>query len=123
MSGSLNPGQVILYKNSSAVLPSYATGTSSSSCSFNGDDLIVISSSSTNNSGDVWGARLDVIGAGNSWGSNRAFYRNSNITSANTTYTTGEWTQTNNSAVDNASNTDSEYLGTHLYDAPVTSTT
>ena len=123
MSGSLNPGQVILYKNSSAVLPSYATGTSSSSCSFNGDDLIVISSSSTNNSGDVWGARLDVIGAGNSWGSNRAFYRNSNITSANTTYTTGEWTQTTNSAVDNASNTDSEYLGTHLYDAPVTSTT
>ena len=107
MSGSLNPGQVILYKNSSAVLPSYATGTSSSSCSFNGDDLIVISSSSTNNSGDVWGARLDVIGAGNSWGSNRAFYRNSNITSANTTYTTGEWTQTTNSAVDNASNTDS----------------
>ena len=123
MSGSLNPGQVILYKNSSAVLPSYATGTSSSSCSFNGDDLIVISSSSTNNSGDVWGARLDVIGAGNSWGSNKAFYRNSNITSANTTYTTGEWTQTTNSAVDNASNTDSEYLGTHLYDAPVTSTT
>ena len=84
MSGSLIPGQVILYKNSSAVLPSYATGTSSSSCGFNGDDLIVISSSSTNSSGDVWGARLDVIGAGNSWGSNKAFYRNSNITSANT---------------------------------------
>ena len=123
MSGSLNPGGVILYKNSSAVLPSYATGTSSSSCGFNGDDLIVISSSSANSSGDVWGARLDVIGAGNSWGSNKAFYRNSNITSANTTYTTGEWTQTSNSAVDNASITDTEYLGTHLYDAPVTSTT
>ena len=123
MSGSLNPGQVILYKNSSAVLPSYATGTSSSSCGFNGDDLIVISSSSTNSSGDVWGARLDVIGAGNSWGGNKAFYRNSNITSANTTYTTGEWTQVTYSAVDNASNTASEYLGTHLYDAPVTSTT
>ncbi|MDA9992469.1 T9SS type A sorting domain-containing protein [Flavobacteriaceae bacterium] len=123
MSGSLNPGQVILYKNSSAVLPSYATGTSSSSCGFNGDDLIVISSSSTNSSGDVWGARLDVIGAGNSWGSNKAFYRNSNITSANTTYTTGEWTQVTYSAVDNAYNTASEYLGTHLYDAPVTSTT
>ena len=123
MSGSLNPGQVILYKNSSAVLPSYATGTSSSSCGFNGDDLIVISSSSTNSSGDVWSARLDVIGNGTSWGSNRAFYRNSNITSANTTYTTNEWTQVTNSAVDNAANTDSEYLGTHLYDAPVTSTT
>jgi len=123
MSGSLNPGQVILYKNSNAVLPSYATGTSSSSCGFNGDDLIVISSSSTNSSGDVWGARLDVIGAGNSWGGNKAFYRNSNITSANTTYTTGEWTQVTYSAVDNASNTASEYLGTHLYDAPVTSTT
>jgi hypothetical protein len=123
MSGSLNPGQVILYKNSNAVLPSYATGTSSSSCGFNGDDLIVISSSSTNSSGDVWGARLDVIGAGNNWGTNKAFYRNSNITSANTTYTTGEWTQVTYSAVDNASNTASEYLGTHLYDAPVTSTT
>jgi hypothetical protein len=123
MSGSLNPGQVILYKNSNAVLPSYATGTSSSSCGFNGDDLIVISSSSTNSSGDVWGARLDVIGAGNSWGGNKAFYRNSNITSANTTYTTGEWTQVTYSSVDNASNTASEYLGTHLYDAPVTSTT
>ena len=123
MSGSLNPGQVILYKNSSAVLPSYASGTSSSSCGFNGDDLIVISSSGTNSSGDVWAARLDVIGAGNTWGSNKAFYRNSNITSANTTYTTSEWTQASNSAVDNASNTDSEYLGTHLYNAPVTSTT
>ena len=123
MSGSLNPGQVILYKNSSAVLPSYASGTSSSSCGFNGDDLIVISSSGTNSSGDVWAARLDVIGAGNTWGSNKAFYRNSNITSANTTYTTSEWTQVSNSAVDNASNTDSEYLGTHLYNAPVTSTT
>ena len=44
----------------------------------------MISSSSANTSGDVWGARLDVIGAGNSWGSNKAFYRNSNITSANT---------------------------------------
>ena len=114
MSGSLSPGQVILYQNSSAVLPNYATGTNSSSCNFNGNDLIVISSSSTNTTGDVWAARLDVIGDGSSWGSNKAFYRNSNITSANTTYTTGEWTQATNSAVDNASNTDPEYLGTHL---------
>ena len=75
MSGSLNPGQVILYKNSSAVLPSYATGTATSTCNFNGNDLIVISSSSTNSSGDVWAARLDVIGDGSTWGSNKAFYR------------------------------------------------
>ena len=114
MSGLMNPGDVILYKNSSAVLPSYATGTNSTTCNFNGDDLLVISSSTNNASGDVWASRIDVIGNGTNWGANKSFYRNSNITSTNITYTSSEWTEVSNTTVDNAVNSSSEYLGTHL---------
>jgi len=112
--GSLIPGEVVLFKNSSAVLPGYASGTSLSACNFNGDDLLVISTSSSNSTGDVWSSRIDVIGNGTSWGSNKSFYRNASITVANTTYTTAEWTQVTNAAVNGASSTTSEYLGTHL---------
>lgn len=112
LSGSINAGEVILFKNSSAVLPGYASGSSSSVCNFNGDDLIILS---TSNSTGAWTDRVDVIGNGTSWGQDKSFYRNADIISDNTTYTPSEWTQVTISAVDNATSNLSEYLGTHLY--------
>jgi hypothetical protein len=112
LSGTIAAGEVILFKNSSAALPNYASGTSSSVCNFNGDDLIIIS---TSNGASAWADRSDVIGNGTSWGENTSYYRNSNITSGNTTYSTLEWTEVTNSTVNNAASGNTEYLGTHVY--------
>lgn len=112
LTGTIAAGEVILFKNSSAVLPNYASGTSSSACNFNGDDLIIIS---TSNDASAWADRSDVIGNGTSWGENTSYYRNSNITSGNTTYSTSEWTEVTNSTVNNATSGNTEYLGTHVY--------
>ncbi|HEY9113045.1 MAG TPA: hypothetical protein VIN10_00005, partial [Bacteroidales bacterium] len=115
LTGTLDPGQVLLFKHSSAILPSYAIGINTGIyvCSFNGDDLLIIS---TDNIGaDAWAERIDVIGNGDMWGADKSFYRNANIVSTNVTYTPSEWTQVTITAVDNATSDLSEYLGTHLY--------
>lgn len=112
-SGTINPGQVLLFQHSSAALPSYASGTNSTPCNFNGDDLLI--TTTVNGGSTAWTNRVDVIGNGTSWGGNKSFYRNSNVTSTNTTYTTSEWTEVTNAAVDGANSSLSEYLGTHLY--------
>lgn len=116
LSGTLAAGASILFRNSSAVLPSYATGTSSTVCSFNGDDLVIISS--TNNT-TAWANRSDVVGNGTSWGGNTSFYRNSSVLSGNTTFTLSEWTEVTNTTVDNATAGTSERLGEHEFDAPL----
>lgn len=111
LSGTIEPGQILLFKHSSASLPSYAAGISTTVCSFNGNDIIIISES---DGIDAWADRIDVIGNGTYWGKDKSFYRNSNISSSNTTFTVSEWTQVTNSVVDNALINTIEYLGTHL---------
>lgn len=111
LSGTIASGSSMLFKNSSAVLPSYASGTSTTICGFNGDDLVIIS---TSNAASAWADRTDVVGNGNSWGTDKSFYRNSNITSPNTTFTLSEWTESTYADVDVASSADSKYLGYHL---------
>ena len=111
LTGSISSGGVLIFKNSSAVAPSYALGTSSSICNFNGDDLVVIS---TSNGASAWTDRVDVIGNGTSWGGNTSFYRNANIAAANRTYTPSEWTQIAYANVNTATSGNSEYIGTHV---------
>ncbi|GEM_PF-1894148 len=114
LSGTIASGSSILFKNSSAVLPSYASGTSTTTCGFNGDDLVIIS---TSNAASAWADRTDVVGNGNSWGNDKSLYRNSNITSPNTTFTLSEWTESTYADVDAASSSDSKYLGYHAFSA------
>lgn len=120
LTGSITPGATILYKNSSSVLPAYASGTTTGVCTFNGDDLVIISSS---NSTSAWSDRIDVVGNGDTWGADKSFYRNSSVTTTNTSYTVSEWTEITNLTVDNASNGNSEYLGYHIYSGSSSSPT
>lgn len=112
LSGNLASGESILFQHSSAILPSYASGSPTGACNFNGDDLIIISTSTGT---DSWTNRIDVIGNGDTWGENTSFYRISAVSDANSTYTSSEWTEVSNTTVDNASTSDTEYLGTHVY--------
>ena len=109
--GSISAGTTLLYRHGSATTPAYAVSAAinaGSSVNFNGDDLVIISS--TNNT-TSWANRTDVIGNGTSWGADKGFYRNCNITSPNTTFTTSEWTQRTNTQMDNAASGDVDRLG------------
>lgn len=53
LSGTLAPGAVIVYKNSSATL--FAGGINISACNFNGDDAVVLYNTSTNSFADIIG--------------------------------------------------------------------
>ena len=77
LTGTLSVGQVVLFKNSSAVNPIYAAGTAITVCNFNGDDLVIISTSgNTTDVGVAWANRKDVCGDGSTWGENKSFVRN-----------------------------------------------
>jgi hypothetical protein len=116
LAGTLAPGASILFKNSSAVLPSYASGTATSVCQFNGDDLVILTPA---NSTAAWASRIDVIGDGSSWGQDTSFYRVASILQPNLTWTPGEWTQKTVAQVDGAAAGTSERLGVHLFNAAV----
>lgn len=115
LSGSLAPGASLLFKNSSAALPSYATGTATSVCQFNEDDLVILT---TTTDTTAWASRIDVVGNGSSWGKDTSFYRAPAIVQANVTYTPGEWLQKTVAEVNAAAVGTSERLGVHLYNAP-----
>jgi len=115
LSGSLAPGASILFKNSSAAQPAYATGTASGVCQFNGDDLVILSTSSTTT---AWASRVDVVGDGTSWGQDTSFYRAPAVLLPNATWTPSEWIQKTVAEVDGAASGTSERLGVHLFNAP-----
>lgn len=104
----INPCQVLLYQNSGAALPSYASGITTGVINFNEDDLMVIS---TTNDNTAWANRVDVIGDGSSWGKDVAFVRNDDTPS--TTFNLGTWTMFTNAEVDAATSGTDEYLGDH----------
>ncbi len=115
LGGSLAPGASLLFKNSSAALPSYATGTATSVCQFNEDDLVILTTTTTTT---AWATRIDVVGDGSSWGKDTSFYRAPAILQPNVTWTPTEWIQRSTAQVDGAATGTSERLGVHLYNAP-----
>jgi hypothetical protein len=117
LTGSLAPGASLIFKNSQAAKPDYAlaTGINSGACSFNGDDLVVLSTSNTNT---AWTNRLDVVGNGTSWGGDTSFYRAPAILLPNKLFTLSEWIQKTSAAVDTAAPGTSERLGFHVFNLP-----
>lgn len=80
--GAMAPGDVILYRNASASLPlagnlGSATVVPTSVCTFDGNDVILIS---TSNAADCYSKRIDIVGVVRSgsppiWGANKAFIK------------------------------------------------
>lgn len=110
----IDPGESFLFRDNGAVVPEYAIGIATSVSSFNGDDLVILS---TTNDETAWANRIDVVGNGTSWGSNTSFYRNFAIMDPNPNFDFAEWTEVSNSTVDNAADGTTERLGVHLYNA------
>ena len=110
---TLAPGAILLFKHTSALLPSYATGIASAAAGgFNGDDIFFLT---TTIDTAAWQNRIDVVGNGESWGLNKAFYRIPAITAPNPVFTLSEWTETSNATVDAAATGTTERLGEHIY--------
>lgn len=112
LSGTLAPGQSLLFKNSSAVLPSYAIGTASAVVNFNGDDLVILS---TANDATAWANRLDVVGNGTTWGADTSLVRAPGVITPNPTFTLAEWVPYTVAAVNAATTGATERLGLHVF--------
>jgi len=117
LSGTIAAGQTLVYKNASAVNPSYAVNNSIASTTatyFNGNDPIALM-----NGGNTWGNRVDCIYASGTWGAERSFYRKADIMSGNRFISvldgTGEWTEVSLAIVASASSAVSENLGVHFF--------
>nr|NQU93002.1 lamin tail domain-containing protein [Bacteroidota bacterium] len=115
MSGTIDAGQVILFKHASAVLPSYASGTGTTGCYFNGNDPVAIMDGSND-----WSDRVDCIYGTDYWGGETSFYRNADVLTGNLDMSdfsvAGEWTEVTVVAVNNALPATTERLGYHVYD-------
>ncbi len=121
LTGVIGSGASLLLKNGSAVLPSYAQGTVSTSTNFNGNDPLILSTAS----GDAaWAARTDVFGtfSNTNFAADVSVYRNTGVNVANPTYTASEWTQLPYADVDNAAAGTTQRLGHHVFQARPTST-
>ncbi len=125
LTGTLNPGASLVYKNSAATIPAYAVASGISAnaiTSFNGDDLVILTTSNSATPGVCWAARFDVVGDGSTWGTDRSYVRKPTVVTPNPAFNlAAEWnlvgtvSGSNITAVDNATSTQTEYLGTHLY--------
>ncbi len=114
LTGSLAPGASLLFRNSSAALPAYATGTASAVCQFNGDDLVILTTATGT---AAWASRIDVVGDGSTWGENNSFCRAPGILQPNLTWTPAEWIPKTVAQVDGAAAGTTERLGVHLFTA------
>lgn len=114
LSGTLTPGQSVLYKNSSAANPTYATGTEASSCAFNGNDPVAICFINYS-----WDNRIDCIYSSGTWGSDKSFVRKPAIKQGSvdqSNFTDGEWIEFSYSDVNNAAEETNERLGYHAFE-------
>lgn len=116
LTGTIAAGSSLLYKNSSAVLPAYASGSSSSICNFNGDDLVILTGASGIGVDGAWNNRIDIVGNGDSWGTDKSFVRKSSILIPQTTFDINDWDEYTLTQVEDAMETDSERLGFHIFD-------
>jgi len=106
LSGTLQPNASILFKNTSAVIPGYATGTTLATVSFNGNDAIAIVDADTN--------IIDGFGHGIN-NKDVSHYRNANISEANPVFDITEWTEVTLADVDNALAETTQRLGYHYF--------
>lgn len=111
LTGTLSAGQILLFQNSSAVNPTYATGISTGVCQFNGDDLVIISTSNSTTIGVAWANRTDVIGDGTTWGQDISFSRKTSLINPSTTFNISDWDQFTIAQVNGASTGVNERLG------------
>ena len=120
LSGTLAPGQSLLFKNSAAVNPTYAVGTVSGALSFNGDDLMILTTATGTT---AWANRTDVVGNGTTWGADTSLVRKATIPTPNVIYTPSEWTAFMLAAVDGAASETTERLGVHVTTTPASTVT
>lgn len=120
LTGSLSAGAKFLIRNtgSSTTVPHnpMPTGDNSNTtvAGYNGNDAIAIFTG-TNTIVDAFGHGIN--------NKDISYHRNSNVLSANASFTISEWTSKSLTEVANATNSVSEYIGTHIYNSPITYTT
>jgi len=115
LTGSVTALNSILFKHPDAELPSYATGTDATACNFNGDDLVIVTTSDTT----PWDSRIDIVGNGDSWGEDTSFCRKSSINTGSQTFSTSNWDEYTNTEVNDAIIGNTERLSEHLIDTPL----
>jgi hypothetical protein len=118
LEGSLAPGGIFLLKNSSASatvphnpMPT-AANSNSTVCAFNGNDALALFTG-TSTIVDAFGDRIN--------NKDISYHRNSNIVATNSTFTVSEWTTKTLAEVAAANNTQTEYIGTHIFNSGSTS--
>lgn len=113
LTGTLGAGSTILLKNSNAVTPTHGTGTASSVCNFNGNDVIILSKATGT---DAWENRTDVFGLydGSTFASNQFFVRKQSVVKGVQTWDQNEWTSDSYQNLSNSeANNSINYLGYH----------
>ncbi len=122
LSGTINAGQTLVYKNASAQNPVYAANSAygtTTATYFNGDDPIALLKD-----GNTWKDRVDCIygslAVNPKWGLDTGFYRKATVTTGNKNISildgTGEWVPISIAQADNATDGTSEYLGYHIFE-------
>ena len=123
LSGVIEPLESFLLKNGLASSPAYAVsaGTGANFCTFNGDDLVILSTAADglSNPGNAWAQRIDVVGNGSNWGMDVSYYREPSITTPGTSFDLAEWISVSITVVGEAASAETAYLGTHLSVLPV----
>jgi len=118
LSGTIAAGATRVYRNASAVNPSYAVSLSVATTTatyFNGNDPIALLQDGT-----TWRHRIDCLYGDGIWGLDRGFYRKATVTAANKNKSvlngTGEWIEISCANVDIANSESTEYLGKHIFE-------
>jgi hypothetical protein len=120
LTGSLSAGAKFLIRNtnSSTTVPHNPMPSGDNSnitvAGYNGNDAIAIFTG-TNTIVDAFGHGIN--------NKDISYHRNSNVLSANASFTISEWTSKSLTEVANATSSLSEYIGTHIYNSSISSTT
>lgn len=120
LTGSLSVGAKFLIRNtgSSTAVPHnpMPSGDNSNTtvAGYNGNDAIAIFTG-TNTIVDAFGHGIN--------NKDISYHRNSNVLSANASFTISEWTSKSLTEVANANSSVSEYIGTHIYNSSISTTT
>jgi len=122
LSGTINSGESLVYKNPTASAPTYASSAAAGTTEatfYNGDDPVALTKG-----GLDWEDRVDciysaIISSNYKWGAETSFYRNADVTQGNIAISVldgmGEWTEVSITEVNNAGAESSEYLGNHIF--------
>lgn len=120
LTGSLSAGAKFLIRNTSSSttvphnpMPS-GNNSNTTVAGFNGNDAIAIFTG-TNTIVDAFGHGIN--------NKDISYHRNSDVLSANASFTISEWTSKSLTEVANATSSVSEFIGTHIFNSPITYTT